>query len=132
MNKLFCAQICLLIFLFGCASDEAHRLSIGKNVVVVSEVAPSCVPVGEVYAASTGKGDELKQLIRFSRNQLRNEAAFKEGDHVVIQTNNTAVDSGKVFLVLSGFAYRCSKKLPTPSATPAIPVEPDTKNPPKK
>ncbi len=116
MKRGYWVLLAVLILAFGCASDERHRLSKGKLVKIVPEVASSCKSMGEVYASAAGEGEELKRIVHYSRNMLRNQTAYKGGDSVVIQTNNMSNDSGKFFMVLSGMAYKCSRSYVKPVA----------------
>lgn len=92
-----------------CASDY-HRLTIAGRKVKISQKLPPqayCRELGEVYASSLGKSDELPVLVRDTRNQLRNLAARKGGNYVTIETNNDTTFSGQLQVVFSGTAYKC-------------------------
>jgi hypothetical protein len=103
------SPVVLALILYSCASDH-HRLTVAGRRVKISQRLPPqayCRELGEVYASSLGKSDELAVLVRDTRNQLRNLTARKGGNYVTIETNNSSTFSGQLQVVFSGTAYKC-------------------------
>jgi hypothetical protein len=101
--------IAILFVFTGCSSKKVRLNKQGSRVKLANRLPPSgvCRELGEVYGMGKAKADDLTQIVKSARNDLRNNAARKGANYINLETNNTVQFSGQAEVVLGGMSFRC-------------------------